>query len=115
MKKFFHYSFGVISVITGICFIYMFCKGQYNSMLVAAGIECCFSTILFIMLEPRPRITQAQIRHDDTVKNQGLGLLVIIALAVVVLLFASSCSRNGYGCKGNQSWEKMVKRNNRAY
>jgi dipeptide/tripeptide permease len=116
MKKFFYYSFGLISVATGICFMYMFFKGQYNSMLVAAGIECCFSTVLFIMLEPRPRKTQAQIRHDNTVKNQGLGLLVMITLAVVVILFASSCTANRYGCgHGNpkMNWNKMVRSINR--
>lgn len=116
MKKFFHYSFGIISVVTGICFMYMFFKGQYNSKLVAAGIECCFSTILFIMLEPRPRKTQAQIRHDNNMNNQGLGLLIMMTLAVVVILFASSCSANKYGCgHGNpkMTWNKMVKSINR--
>ena len=40
--------------------------------------------------------------------------LVVITIGSLVLFTLSSCgTRNGYGCHGNQSWNKMVKRNNR--
>lgn len=117
MKKFFYYLFGVFSVVTGISFLYMFFAGQYNSILVAAGFECCFSTIMFIMLEPRPRKTVEQIRHDNRIKGQGLGLLLMLAIAVAIITIASSCSPK-YGCghgAPKQSWNKMVNRINRGY
>lgn len=37
------------------------------------------------------------------------------ACAIILLasiLMASCSSRNGYGCKGNQSWDRMVRRIN---
>ena len=39
----------------------------------------------------------------------------LILLLVVSGLFFTSCSHKGYGCKGNSSWNKMVKRNNKFY
>jgi hypothetical protein len=36
-----------------------------------------------------------------------------LILLVVSSLFFTSCSPKGYGCKGRQSWNKMVERNNR--
>jgi len=40
----------------------------------------------------------------------------LVATAVVllglVIATLSSCSKKGYGCKGNQSWDKMVRRMN---
>jgi hypothetical protein len=41
--------------------------------------------------------------------------MIIGGLICVVLFALTSCSgsRGGYGCKGNQSWNKMVWRNNR--
>jgi hypothetical protein len=37
--------------------------------------------------------------------------LVAITLGGLVLFTMTSC-RTGYGCHGNQSWNKMVERNN---
>ena len=42
--------------------------------------------------------------------SHSLTLLIIGALAIIFSL--ASC-KTGYGCHGNQSWEKMVKRNNK--
>jgi hypothetical protein len=40
--------------------------------------------------------------------------ILIGAAAILFSVLLSSCgTRNGYGCKGNQSWDKMVRRNNR--
>jgi hypothetical protein len=36
----------------------------------------------------------------------------ILLFLVIVSLIGTSC-RTGYGCRGNQSWDKMVKRNTR--
>jgi hypothetical protein len=38
-------------------------------------------------------------------------LLFVFALLGLVTIFGSSC-RSGYGCHGNQSWSKMVRRIN---
>ena len=42
--------------------------------------------------------------------SHSLTLFIIGALAIIISL--ASC-KTGYGCHGNQSWEKMVKRNNK--
>ena len=39
-------------------------------------------------------------------------LIVGIVLMSFIIGGLSSC-RTGYGCRGNQSWDKMVRRNNR--
>jgi len=39
-------------------------------------------------------------------------LLFALVLLGSIAIFGSSC-RTGYGCRGNQSWDKMVRRNNR--
>jgi hypothetical protein len=36
-------------------------------------------------------------------------VLILIGLLIATL---SSCGTSGYGCKGNQSWNKMVRRMN---
>lgn len=40
-----------------------------------------------------------------------LGIIIGGAL-MFVLTSLTSCSKKGYGCKGNQSWNKMVRRIN---
>ena len=113
MQKASYYFFGLISVITGISSMYFFFTGQYNTNLVGLIFECCISTVLFIMLEPRPRRTREECKYDDATKARGLGILIMIAIAAVMLMFLSSCSTSGYGCHGNQSWKQMTKRINR--
>lgn len=48
-----------------------------------------YAGILGIMCEYRPRNTQAQIEHDDTVLNQGLACLILLTVANAVLLCVS--------------------------
>jgi hypothetical protein len=36
----------------------------------------------------------------------------IVLLGLVVATLSSCGTRNGYGCKGNQSWDRMVRRIN---
>ena len=50
---------------------------------------------------------------ETTIIAKGYGIIIVIGLFGLLLL--SSCSRNGYGCRGNQSWGKMVKRINSGY
>lgn len=40
--------------------------------------------------------------------------LVIILCMFIFGLTLTSCGTQGYGCKGNQSWNTMVKRINRG-
>ena len=40
----------------------------------------------------------------------------LFLMAVIALMFAScSGSKNGYGCKGKESWNKMTRRINNGY
>lgn len=89
MKKVFYYFIGLLSVATGLAFLYQFLSGTYNSLTVALGFECCIATILFIIVEPRPRKTDYQKKEDDRIVNQGLGILIMIVVAVIGLLFAT--------------------------
>ena len=56
-----------------------------------------------LMTEPKATVKQ---------ETYGFSMLLLISIAVIVILFASSCSHKGYGCKGNESWKQMVKRIN---
>ena len=48
---------------------------------------------------------------NDNLILDNLKLIIIGTLAFLILI-ATSC-RSGYGCHGNQSWNKMVSRNNK--
>lgn len=39
-------------------------------------------------------------------------ILTAVVLTGLVIATLSSCRSTGYGCKGNQSWNKMVRRIN---
>lgn len=43
--------------------------------------------------------------------------LITLTMATILLtiIFSSCSTRNGYGCKGRESWGNMVKRINRPY
>jgi hypothetical protein len=38
--------------------------------------------------------------------------VAIVLLGLIVATLSSCGTRNGYGCKGNQSWDRMVRRIN---
>jgi hypothetical protein len=38
--------------------------------------------------------------------------IAVVLLGLVIATLTSCGTRNGYGCKGNQSWNKMVRRIN---
>ena len=45
-------------------------------------------------------------------KVSNIKLITLLLLLVVII---TSCSRNGYGCHGRDSWNKTVKRINKHY
>ena len=49
---------------------------------------------------------------QQTVINLIKVALIVGTIAFMVVFTMTSC-RTGYGCRGNQSWNKMVYRNNR--
>jgi hypothetical protein len=63
---------------------------------------------LFIMQEPGAPARQV---------NAGYSVIVSMLVFVALMLVLSSCtsSRKGYGCKGRESWNGMIKRINKPY
>lgn len=102
MKKVFHNSMLVFSLISGIGFFYTFINSPVDvSRLLYMLFLCAASTVMFIMTEPRPRLTPKQRQNDDRIKEGGMFNLVLIFITVVVIIIMSSCSsRGGYGCDG---------------
>ena len=49
-----------------------------------------------------------------TLKTKQMKKIHVYLMLFVIVLF-SSCVTQGYGCKGNQSWNKMVRRINNGY
>jgi hypothetical protein len=121
MQKIFYYLFGISTCITGAMTVYYLIKPSAAPSLgtiAALSIECIVSFILYIMLEPRPRKTEAQIKDDDRIKSQGVTTLLLILVAVSIVILASSCgSSRKYGCGGGvnkrMTWNRMVDRINR--
>ena len=105
MKKIFYYSMLVTTIIGFLGFIYgVFGNGTSNT---ASTLGLMFISLaagsMALMTEPKATVKQ---------ETYGFSMLILISIAVIVILFASSCSKQGYGCKGNQSWDKMVRRMN---
>ena len=89
MKKAFYYVAGILSIITGICCLYMLLTGHYTATTVAAGFECCIFGVVAVMIEPRPTRTVYQIQEDKRIKSQGVYIILMIAVAAVIVMFAS--------------------------
>jgi len=49
--------------------------------------------------------------QQDLTSSQVI-LIMFIMMALLAGLTSCTSTRNGYGCKGNQSWEKLVRRIN---
>jgi hypothetical protein len=121
MQKIFYYLFGISTCITGAMGIYYLINPSAAPSLgtiAALSIECIISFVLCIMLEPRPRKTEAQVKHDDKIKTQGITTLLLLLAAVSIVILVSSCSSSRkYGCGGGvnkrMTWERMERRINR--
>lgn len=49
-------------------------------------------------------------------QSNTTAVIILIVMVLGLMLSMTSCStKNGYGCRGNQSWGKMVKRINSGY
>lgn len=97
MQKVFHYFFGICTIIAGGSSLYYLLNPERMEslrVLAALVVEAIISLVFFIMLEPRPRVTQAQVRHDERIKSQGLNIILLVAALVTIVLFATSCSRS---------------------
>lgn len=113
MKKICYYSFVIAAGLSAIICIYSFFTFELE-LAFAAFFVSVFSALSGIIIEPRARDTEQERKHDDKVQVTGLSLLTLVTISLVLAIILSSCgTRNGYGCHGNQSWNKMVKRNNR--
>jgi uncharacterized membrane protein len=106
MNKFFHYLCGIIAIITFLCFGYslFYPKNDSYTVTITLFFEAIVFTCLFLVVDPKGSEKQQQ---------KGLGMLILTVLSVIVILFMSSCSTSGYGCKGKDSWNKTVRRINR--
>lgn len=51
---------------------------------------------------------------DEIIEFSFMGFQVVI-FAIILVLYMSSCRTSGYGCKGKESWNQMVKRINKPY
>jgi hypothetical protein len=50
---------------------------------------------------------------EFTLQKKKPNLKAVCATILLASILMASCTtRNGYGCKGNQSWERMVRRIN---
>jgi hypothetical protein len=93
----------MITSFTG--FIYLLLSGGTNQY---TPFYLVFMSMLsgLMALTVEPGITKEQ--HDKM-----YGALIVFFSFIIVIIFMTSCSsKNGYGCRGNQSWNKMVKRIN---
>lgn len=90
MKKVFYYICLVLTILTWGTFIWnvinTVSKDKLSSI-VALLFEALVLGILTIMLEPRPRITEEQRKKDDSIKDQGLVLLLTISIIAAFLMF----------------------------
>ena len=105
MKKSFFLTTGVISCIAGIAGIVALIMGHSHLYFLLMGVTA-IGACLFIMQD-----------NEHKTLTKKIALISCIAIAIMVIVSLSSCSssRNGYGCKGKESWNKMVRRINSPY
>ena len=100
--------FGIISFLTAILGFL-----KEDMVLCGVGIFCSlFAFMVAFITEPRSRKTNEDKKYDNRCQSWGTGMLLLIAISAALVIFMSSCSNKGYGCRGNQSWNKIVKRIN---
>jgi uncharacterized membrane protein len=103
MKKNLFLITGIITCIIAVLGIVFYVLDKSHPFGLCMGITCIGASV-FLLLDPD---------NKNTKGIKPIGLLSIIAISIMLIIFMSSCSsRNGYGCHGNQSWNKMVRRIN---
>lgn len=95
---------GCISGITGIVFLLLGYSDVYLFSMGITGIACC----TFLVLDPDNN-------NEERSVVKPISLLSIIAIIIMLMVTMTSCKTTGYGCKGKESWNKMVKRINNGY
>jgi hypothetical protein len=111
MEKGIWYSTGIFAILVWIAgFWVMFNptgNGSDYTFLYLIGLAIVLSA-LFLMLEPGAPARQV---------NAGYSAILSMLVFIALMLFLSSCSttRNGYGCKGKESWKQMERRINKPY
>ena len=113
MKKFLNYfSLGAMLGWSGVFLYHIFslpCMETHHyvgSFMLSAAFF-----VLFVMTESRPLKTRKQKDQNHQIEMSGMVTLFLMAIACVIMLM--SCSRKGYGCHGNESWNGMIKRINK--
>jgi hypothetical protein len=113
MEKGIWYCTGVFAILVWIAGFWVMFNPQGNGIdsaytcLYLIGLGIVLSA-LFLMLEPGA---------DKRQVNAGYSVIVSMLVFVALMIFLSSCtsSRKGYGCKGKESWNHMIKRINKPY
>jgi hypothetical protein len=89
MKNLIYKIFYGFTVIGGICFVYEFVMMNNPGRVVYLGFLTMISGVMTILFENRPVKTEAQIRHNKKVENQAFTSLILIAISVIIVLFAT--------------------------
>ena len=106
MQKFFYRSCLVLTLISGASTTYLVVTGDYAKNIAIFGLAI-FETIAFCLIAVMTKPMQTEKK-----KTTSLFTLLLITVFGAVLLL-SSCSHNGYGCHGRESWKHMERRINR--
>ena len=76
------------------------------------GLAICFFGLYI-------NIKSIKVKEDEyytAKKREGLKTsmtgFIVSSLLVILMMFLTSCGTQGYGCRGKESWDKMVRRIN---
>jgi hypothetical protein len=69
----------------------------------------------YFLTRPKKNLISSLFKPNQMNRSKDIFNLIIIACLLLFGLTLSSCATQGYGCKGNQSWGKMVNRINAKY
>lgn len=83
-------TFYIIYIIFGIVTFLGAIQGMITDDIALFGVSMfcsIFSFLIGFIAEPRPRETEADIKHDDRCQSWGVGMLLIVTLAGVMTVF----------------------------